>query len=148
MKPQRWTDYLPLADHYRAIGQTRIALYASECVSFPWEHVTAIANGGTYRNEIPVSVSVEAAHPCGLTFAWFLDLETRDANGTDGYRPNLSLLREVVASIPVGVRPALVAALDRMVAAMRKRADGAASFAAEQREAADQLAGLACVSSR
>ena len=84
-RPETWQEHVALAEHYLAIGQDEIYLSDTDdlpLTTFPWEFVTSIEKGSTFRHGVDVSKWFRAVHPCGLRFRWCLDLEVRDANGT------------------------------------------------------------------
>jgi hypothetical protein len=127
----KWREAAKKAEAYLAVGQA--ALYIARDGEYPWEFVSRISSGASYRNEIPVSVTFEADHPCGLTFKWFWDLETRGANGGAGYIvdvPNVAATLSRLESSPA--RGAFVDYLRRAADALQKTADQALVFAQAQ----------------
>ncbi|POO54368.1 hypothetical protein CPJ18_02400 [Agrobacterium rosae] len=70
-----------LAEHYLAIGQRDVWLEDDD-PNLPWDKVTDVKAGGGYRLNGPTGVRIESSDPAGLTFLWFADFESRDANGS------------------------------------------------------------------
>lgn len=81
MRRRRFSDIIPLAEHYLAIGETEIYLDGKDD-DLPWGDVNRVTVGGSYRLNGPSSARVTAAHESGLTFSWIIDFEGNDANGT------------------------------------------------------------------
>lgn len=67
------------AEHLIALGQTTVYLYRDEA-EFPYEKVTQIEAGGTWRLGGPSSCYL-IAEEHGLTFKLSVDFEGREANG-------------------------------------------------------------------
>jgi hypothetical protein len=102
-RPETWQQHVALAEHYLAIGQDEIYLSDTDDLPlaiFPWEFVTSIEKGSTFRHGVDVSKWFRAVHPCGLRFRWCLDLEVRDANGTGTLKFDFPKLRQVLALLP------------------------------------------------
>lgn len=93
-----WEESVKLAKHYLAIEQTRIHLYREE--EYPWLYVTKIESGSLHRFNASVSISFEAEHPCGLTFAWSIDMEDKSSNGTSHFKVDVLNLRKVLTKLP------------------------------------------------
>ncbi|QWY83269.1 hypothetical protein [Rhizobium phage RHph_X2_25] len=81
MRRRRFSEIIPLAEHYLAIGETEIYLDGKDD-DLPWGDVNSVKVGGSYRLNGPSSARVTAAHESGLSFSWFIDFEGREANGT------------------------------------------------------------------
>jgi hypothetical protein len=136
---KNWRDSVRLADHYKAIGDTRLYLMGDD---LPWQHVTSFESGGGHRLGISVSVSFEALMSCGLTFRWSFDLEKRDANGTGSYRIDLPNIQRVLAKMPPHIGLRFAAHLKDTARAIREKGDEYAQVAATQYGAAAQLESL------
>ncbi len=76
------SDAIKNAEHHLAIGNHEI--YLSE-EPYPWIYVNDVTEGGVHRMDCTTSVYVYAAHPCGITFRWNVNLEKKDANGKGFY---------------------------------------------------------------
>jgi hypothetical protein len=120
-----------MAQAYKQLGQTE--LYLDRDDTPPWAFVTAVREGGGWRNEIPVGVKFVAEHTSGLTFVWFWDLETPDANGKGGYWIDAGRIARTIELLKNS--PALddfITYLHRAADAIEKGADRALFFAQEQ----------------
>lgn len=131
MSDIKWREAVEKAEAYKAVGQT--SLYIERGDDPPWGFVTRVGDGASHRLDIPVSITFEADHPCGLTFKWFWDLETRDANGRGGYQidaPNVVRTLGRLAESPA--LDDFVAYLERVANAIQKQGDESLAFAREQ----------------
>jgi hypothetical protein len=102
---QNYQQDVDLAEHYLAIGHTRISIYTPYeskgeifTEGIPWEYTSHVAEGGTWRNGMPVSVTFEADHPCGLTFSWSAQLE--DDRSTGRSDMDLERIRKMFLLLP------------------------------------------------
>ena len=105
-----YLDYLPLAEHYQAIGQAEnIYLSGSygktseELDLYPYEHVTAITKGGSFRWNMPVDYGFTASVG-GLSFRWSLYLEREGARASGVTKFDFDLFRAVAKRIPPEIR--------------------------------------------
>jgi hypothetical protein len=127
----KWREAIEKAEAYKAVGNTE--LYLNRDDTPPWEFVTDVRDGSGWRNEIPVGVTFLAEHPSGLTFKWFWDLETPEANGKSGYWIDASRIAQTLELLKDS--PALddfIAYLNRAADAIKKTADQALDFAQKQ----------------
>lgn len=96
-------------EHFVAIGQTDIYLERDDG-TLPWEHITRVETGSSYRFNGPTSIRLIAEHE-GLSFKWNFDLEERSVSGTGTHRINRSRFREMVRKVPLRIRSELAALL-------------------------------------
>lgn len=127
-----WREMVEKADAYKATGQTEIYLDREDFDALPWELVREAGEGGSYRNDIPVSISFEGVHPSGLTFKWFWNLETYDANGRSGYWLDVPHVLRTLERLPEAARPSFLAYLKRVADAIDKQADDALAYVQKQ----------------
>ncbi|PDT76946.1 hypothetical protein [Sinorhizobium sp. BJ1] len=81
MRRRRFSEIIPLVEHYLAIGEKEIYLDGNDR-DLPWGDVKSVITGGCFRLNGPSSARAIAPHESGLTFTWFIDFEGNDANGT------------------------------------------------------------------
>lgn len=132
MSPEEWQDYIPLAEHYKAIDKTNIYLYVEK--QYPWEYVSDISSAGSYRLNVPVSLRVSAAHPCGLTFSWNFELENSSANGTSRLQLNMEHIKEINSKFPIEVKIKLANILKQHTEQARKELTEYEDFVQGMRE--------------
>lgn len=129
----QWRDAVKNAEAYKAIGETTVYLERGPLDSYPWELAVRVADGAGWRMDIPVSITFEADHACGLTFLWFWDLELREANGKSGYHIDLPGIVATLARLegtPAGT--AFLLYLQRAADVLEKTAREALEFARGQ----------------
>ena len=114
-------EHLSLKEHYKALGIERIYL-RFEDGGLPWEYVTAVEPGGSYRHGTPVSVGFDA-EVGGIVFRWSLDLEKRSANGTGYLQPDMEAIRTALAALPAARRREMLAYLAQVHESIQKSAD-------------------------
>lgn len=123
MRRRRFSEIIPQAEHYLAIGETEIHLDSKDD-DLPWGSVTGVTTGGTYRLNGPSSVRVTAAHESGLSFSWFIDFEGPDANGTGVNQFCSETMLGAASKMPAGAREQFSDLLSKEVwPAVRKRTD-------------------------
>ncbi|AKR54349.1 hypothetical protein XM25_00725 [Devosia sp. H5989] len=94
-------EYVRLAEHYLAIGQTEIFLYRDVAVpDEAYKLVTGARESGSYRLSGPNGVRFSALHTCGLTFSWTVDFEGHAANGTGTAQFDRERIRDVARKLP------------------------------------------------
>jgi hypothetical protein len=118
---RKWKDVVKLADSYKAIGQNSVHLFSEQ--SYPWEFVTKVEAGCLHRYSTPVSASFIAKHPCGITFTWSIDYETRDANGAGTFRFNIENLLFVHSQLKPQMQEKFEALLGAAAKDIRAQAD-------------------------
>lgn len=127
---KKWREYVKLADHYKAIGQTKIYLMRDD--DHPWEFAIACEPGGTFRLSTPVTISFTANHvTSGLEFHWSLDLEQKDASGSGEFHIDTPHIVKALARLPKIVADQFREQLRITAIAVRQQAD-------EWRNAADR----------
>lgn len=75
MSSKLYTEYVHLAEHYKAIGQTSIFLWDEEDKTSPkpYQYVTKATlwpRDSLKTNYGAATVELVAEHPCGLNFQW------------------------------------------------------------------------------
>lgn len=96
--PTELEDVISKVEHYKALGMDRV--YMDRESEIPWDLVTDIETGGTYRLGLSTSQSVIVEHPCGLTLRWSVDLEPRSANGTGTIQIDIEKIRTMLRKCP------------------------------------------------
>lgn len=100
--PDQFSEIITKAEHYKAIGKTKIYLHDDD-PSLPWDRVSSVHTGCSYRFNGPASMRV-AAEISGLMFEWDVDFEGRDANGCGVSLFDRDRLRDVAMRLPVSIR--------------------------------------------
>jgi hypothetical protein len=127
-----WRLCVQLAPHYLAVGQKELYLYDRETTNdMPWGFVSEAEPGGGHRLDVATSVRIKAVHPCGLTFAWSVDIEKREANGHGYYVIDMELVRRIIAYLPAEAR-------DGFRTYLRTFANALTKNATEYRQVADR----------
>ena len=104
-----YQEHVELAEAYKALGQTDIWLHRSYGTQsedvwlkdLPWDLVTDVENGGSYRYRQPISYTMTAEHPSGLTFKWFVGIED-DHSGS--IKLDYDRIRTVLFKMPYKVQ--------------------------------------------
>ena len=115
-----YSEYVKVAAHYQAIGQTSI--YLSGDKEKPWQYAISCEPGGSHRLEISTDVRFKALHE-GLEFSWCFDIEPRSANGSGSYHIDIEGIHRVLAKLPMDVANQFVAYLKSCAEAVEKQAD-------------------------
>lgn len=135
-----YADAVRNAEHYLAIGKTKIYLYGEDG---PWNNVTDISAGGSYRLNGPASVRLEAPDPCGLTFTWSVDFEASDANGRGTNLFDRDKLRDLARRLPAPARRAFAEFLrNEVLPGVRKTTGEIRAALNKQQDSEDCLLGL------
>jgi len=93
-------DAVGVAEHLKAIGETRISL-REDADDLPWSLVIDVEAGSLHRLSGPVSLRFIASHKdSGLTFTWGFDLEPREANGAGVHKFDTARIRNVMRKLP------------------------------------------------
>lgn len=85
------------ASHLIALRQTEV--YLRDDAGFPWDNVTSVEVGSTWRLSGPASIWVKA-EDAGLTFRMSVDFEGSDANGRGVSLFNREHMREIMRKLP------------------------------------------------
>lgn len=139
MNEKPWREAVELAEHYKATGDTNLHLFDRKESDRPWEHVTRIEPGGSYRMDICTNIRIHADHPCGLAFEWYVDIEKREANGSSTYQIDMDTLLSVLERVPAIVRPQLRQHLRTISETITKHAAEQQSWVDKQRLQAEAL---------
>jgi hypothetical protein len=115
-----WKDYVKQAEHYRAIGETKI--YLGGDGEKPWQYAISCEPGGTHRIDIATDVRFTAEH-AGLVFSWSFNIEPHSANGKGGYHIDVEAIQRVLAKLPMDVATNFVTYLKSCADAVEKKAD-------------------------
>lgn len=71
-----WWNVQRLAEHYRAIGHTDVYLTDVAIDDAPWQYVTEVTAGGSYRCGMLCGLHFVATLPGGIQVSWSSDIET------------------------------------------------------------------------
>lgn len=73
-----WQERVALVEHYKAIGWLDHYLDEPEdgIDGYPWAYAEVSDRGSSARYDVSTDVRITATHPCGLTFRWFIYIET------------------------------------------------------------------------
>ena len=99
-----FNDVVRLAPHYLAIGTTRVILDGRDSADLPWDQVTEVSAGGSYRSSGLASCRMSAGHESGITFEWFIDFEKPEANGRGYQMFDTERLLAIAAKLPISAR--------------------------------------------
>jgi hypothetical protein len=128
------------AEHRIALGQTDV--YIDSEWDFPFDKVTSVSSGGTYRLNIPSNIYLHFTE-AGLSFRLSYELEERDANGAEQHRFDRARVRNLALKLAPEARGALAAHFkNHILPAVRERADEIAKAYNNQRDALDMVTGL------
>ena len=119
---ETFAEQLEAIEHYKALGHERIVL-PHDATDQPWDRVTAVKPGGTHRFDMETSLNFEYAHPDGVTFVWFVDGESRDANGSGSYKFEVERLAGIFAQLPDGPAAQLREYFERAANAVQAQGD-------------------------
>lgn len=104
-----------LAEHYKAIGYTEIELFSfynthgddslrnaerAFTPLLPWDMVTKVESGSSYRYNVPVDMRFTAKHPSGLTFKWSFYIEEGGVQARGGPSINVAALVPLLKALP------------------------------------------------
>lgn len=126
-------DYVKLAAHYHAIGESKIYLHGNG--EKPWQYAKSCKPGGSHRLDISTDVRFTASHK-GLEFSWSFDIEPSSANGSGSYHIDVEGIQRVLAKLPMDVATSFVLYLKQCADSVEKKAD-------EYQEAAKRQYGVA-----
>lgn len=141
MAENDWKQMVKLAEHYKAIGQTRCWLSRADADSkLPWDYVVSVEPGSSHRLDIATSVSITAVHPCGLEFSWSMDIEESDANGRGHYKVDVGKLERVLEWLREKPREQFRAYLAECSIALIASAEKYEAIAGRERSTAARLA--------
>jgi hypothetical protein len=138
-------EYIDLAPHYIAIGQTEVYLYRNYGgrnegfwdKQFPWEYVTDVdSNGGAMRYNASVNIDFEAIHPCGLTFKWTLDIEPEGHAQTGYLTPDIVRLKTALSLIPSHLEEKFKASLQDFLKNVEEQTEESRQFYVKQKNKA------------
>lgn len=105
-----WEESVAKVESYKEVGIDEIYLPDDKenidyATYFPWKFVSAIKSGGVYRGDVPTGMDFQAAHPCGLTFKWSIDIEDRGTSSKQlGNDFLLDFIFDVAKLIPVNIQ--------------------------------------------
>lgn len=140
------------AEHLKALGETTVYLYREAAEGFPFDKVTRVEEGGSWRSGMPNSCYLFAEVE-GLTFKLNVDFEPASANGSSVALLERDKMRELFTKLPAKARqsfadmleekclPALAQRTNEYRAALQKQADsedcvrGLIAFAREKEAA-------------
>ena len=135
-----WREVVELAEHYLAIDYTKIHLFDRGNDDRPWEYVTQINEGNTVRgNNIRSDIRISAAHPCGITFEWWVELFKREENYGPAHQVDMNGLMLLLEHLPAHVRPQLRAHLQVTSAALLEHVHESMVWVDRERQQAEAL---------
>jgi hypothetical protein len=107
--------------HHKALGKVKI--YLNRDGEFPWEYVTHVEDGCSYRLDIAIGCRFTAEHPCGLQFNWGVDLEPVNANGSGMFHFDTAIIGDVMSRLPAAAKKQFAALLGARAKKVREMAD-------------------------
>jgi hypothetical protein len=113
-----------------------------ECPDAPWALVSRVEVGGTHRLDMDTSVNFYTEVD-GLGFRWWMDLETRDANGSGEYKLDVPRIASVLAQLSEPGRRQFAGYLAQCAEKVRARGDEIMAMARRQYGDAATLQALA-----
>lgn len=133
---KHWRNIKENADHYLAIGITRVHLSEYEGYSeFPWELAEEVEEGGSHRLDICTTLRFSTrvwSNGHAITLSWFLDLETRDANYSSEYKIDRAKIAGIFPLLRRELQDQLREILTKDAELIRKRADEFSAASARQ----------------
>ena len=137
-----FAEELEAIEHHKALGNTSVHL-PHTVEDQPWDRVTLVKPGGTHRLDMETSLRFEYAHPEGVTFSWFIDVESRDANGSGSYRFEVERLAQILAKLPAPAAKQMQEYLARAADTVQAKGDEWMSIVQKQYGDAEVLRSLA-----
>jgi hypothetical protein len=138
MGERNWKEYVRLAKHYKAIGQTEIWLNRDK--DAPWHLAQSVEAGSVYRLSTPVSFDFKGRdEKSGLTFRWSFDIEESNANGRSLFQVNVDAARRVKDLLPATVANRFANQLEVTAKAIREKGKEYTEHAHAQFAMADAL---------
>ena len=111
---QTCADAREVAEHLIALGLERVSFYSDAPADFPFDKVTRVEAGSSWRLGGPSSVQLLA--PDGdLVFSVSVEFESRDANGCGVHMFDRDRLRELALKLPPAGRAAFADLLEEQV---------------------------------
>lgn len=98
-----YSDALANAEHLKALGQTTVYLYGDNAKAFPFDKVTKVEEGSTWRSGMPSSCYL-LAEVDGLTFKASFDFEPSSANGAATHQISRDQMREMFLKLPAAAQ--------------------------------------------
>jgi hypothetical protein len=147
-----YAEAIEKAEHLKALGETTIYLYREKAQDFPFDKVSRVEEGSSWRSGMPNSCYL-CADVDGLTFKLNIDFEPASANGSSAALLDRDKMRELFIKLPPKARhsfaelletqclPAMVKRTSEYRAALNKQADsedcvrGLIAFAREKEAA-------------
>lgn len=147
-----YAEAIAKAEHLKALGETNIYLYRENADDFPFDKVTRVEEGNSWRSGMPTSCYL-IADVDGLTFRLNFDFEPRSASGASVHLLNRDKMRDLFIKLPPAARqsfadllesaclPAMVQRKNEYLALLNKQSDsedcvrGLIAFAREKEAA-------------
>jgi hypothetical protein len=108
------------AEHLKALGQTDVYLYRDNAEGFPFDKVTRVEEGSSFRLSGPSSCRL-IAEEAGLRFSVSVDFENADANGRGVSLFDRDQLRDLMRKLNPAAREQFAVMLEKCVIPMAKR---------------------------
>ena len=135
-------EHLLALKHYKALKYDTVHL-DRDAPDLPWDRVTKVSTGGTHRLDMETTLRFEYAHPDGVTFSWWTDVELRGANGTGSYQIEVARLAHILAVLPSHSAEQLREYLATSAEAVQAKGDEYMTIAQRQYGDAEALRGIA-----
>lgn len=108
------------AEHLRALGQDRVALFKGP---YPWGMAESCTEGNSIRLGIPVSLNFEGRDTTsGLTFSWSAEMETDGSGGHRIHRFDAQKCQNIMVLVKPPVRRQVREYLAKCAAKIRAEA--------------------------
>lgn len=129
-----YAEAIEKAEHLKALGQTTIYLYREKQDGFPFDKVTRVEEGNSWRSGMPTSCYL-IAEVDGLSFKLNFDFEPASANGASTHQLARDKMRELFSKLPAAAQrsfadlleskclPAMAERRAEYLAALNKQAD-------------------------
>lgn len=135
-----WREVVDLAEHYLAIGQDLVYLFdRSTSQDRPWDYMTEIKPGNSVRWDIRTNIDILAAHPCGVTFEWSVDIDRQNDDLSNTFEIDWNGLLWLLEHLPSRCRTMLRHHLRDTAKAMEKHAAEARLWVDREQRQADDL---------
>lgn len=130
------------AEHLKALGETTVYLYREKADDFPFDKVTRVEEGSSWRSGMPTSCYL-LAEVDGLTFKLNFDFEPSSANGASTHQISRDTMRETFLKLPAAAQQSFANLLEeKCLPAMGQRKAEYLAAINQQSDSEDCVRGL------